>query len=149
MVFLTNRHLIFVLITYLIILRTSLSLEHSVNGDVPFLPKHVMITNKLVTREGMVLHCRNKGKDLGFKAILADESFDFRFHLNIRRTAVYTCTFSWHGNVKRFDIFRADRDDNPRSTCGICRECIWHISESGPCRMKRDGGSSYCFPWAS
>lgn len=51
MVFLTNRHLIFVLITYLIILRTSLSLEHSVNGDVPFLPKHVMITNKLVTRE--------------------------------------------------------------------------------------------------
>uniref|UniRef100_A0A0D3DR89 Uncharacterized protein n=1 Tax=Brassica oleracea var. oleracea TaxID=109376 RepID=A0A0D3DR89_BRAOL len=25
----------------------------------------------------MVLHCRNRGKDLGFKAILADESFDF------------------------------------------------------------------------
>ncbi|KAF2590747.1 hypothetical protein F2Q70_00040440 [Brassica cretica] len=102
MVSLTNRHLIFVLITYLIILRTSLSLEHSVNGDVPFLPKHVMITNKLVTREGMVLHCRNRGKDLGFKAILADESFDFRFHLNIRRTAVHTV-----GDGLSTDILRA------------------------------------------
>ncbi|KAF8088777.1 hypothetical protein N665_0530s0032 [Sinapis alba] len=145
----TNRHFIFVLITFIIILTTSLSCGHSIVGDILFLPKHVVITNKLVTREGMVLHCRNKGKDLGFKAILADESFDFRFHLNIRRTAVYTCTFSWPGNVKKFDIFRADRDDNPKSTCGVCRECIWYISEPGPCRIKCDGGSPYCFPWAS
>ncbi|CAN6896717.1 unnamed protein product [Brassica oleracea] len=137
MVSLTNRHLIFVLITYLIILRTSLSLEHSVNGDVPFLPKHVMITNKLVTREGMVLHGRNRGKDLGFKAILADESFDFRFHLNIRRTAVHTRTTSCNDNLGPSSQ-HLDANDNPRTTCGICRECIWHISEPGPCRMRRD-----------
>ncbi|KAJ0247581.1 S-protein [Hirschfeldia incana] len=30
---------------------------------------------------------------------------------------------------------------------GVCRDCIWHISESGPCRIRRDGGSPYCFPW--
>ncbi|CAN7029364.1 unnamed protein product [Brassica oleracea var. botrytis] len=127
MVSLTNRHLIFVLITYLIILRTSLSLEHSVNGDVPFLPKHVMITNKLVTREGMVLHCRNKGKDLGFKAILADESFDFRFHLNIRRTAVHTV-----GDRLSTCILRA------KLKIRLGPECIWHIFEPGPCRMRCD-----------
>ncbi|CAN6903574.1 unnamed protein product [Brassica oleracea] len=139
MVSLTNRHLIFVLITYLIILRTSLSLEHSVNGDVPFLPKHVMITNKLVTREGMVLHCRNRGKDLGFKAILADESFDFRFHLNIRRTAVHTTNCLDDLFRRASLVLIIDRAyDNPRTTCGICRECIWHISEPGPCRMRRD-----------
>ncbi|CAN8313173.1 unnamed protein product [Cochlearia groenlandica] len=145
----TNHHFIFLLILFLTILKTSLSFQNNSwdNGDFPLALKHAVITNKLVTRAGMVFHCRNKQKDLGFKAILFEESFGFRFRVNLRSTTTYTCTFSWLENVMKFDIFRADRDDSRISKCGICRECIWYIYESGPCRIRRDGGCPFCFPW--
>ncbi|ESQ34312.1 hypothetical protein EUTSA_v10009898mg [Eutrema salsugineum] len=147
----TKHHFFFVLITFIILLRTSLSVGHisSADGELPFSPKHVVIINKLTSRAGLVLHCTNKKKDLGFKAILVDESFDFTFRVNLRKTTQYTCTFSWAEYVKTFDIFRADRDDSTKSKIGICRECVWHISETGPCRVRSDGGAPFCFPWAS
>ncbi|CAN8313176.1 unnamed protein product [Cochlearia groenlandica] len=145
----TTNHIIFVLITFLTILKTSLSFQNksSVNGDYLFALKHVVITNKMATHAGLVFHCSNKEKDLGFKAILFEESFDFKFRVNLRSTTTYTCTFSWPENVMKFDIFRADRDDSTSSQYRICSECIWYIYESGPCRIRRDGGSPYCFPW--
>ncbi|KAL1194528.1 putative S-protein [Cardamine amara subsp. amara] len=147
----TYHYFIFVLVTYLVVFKMSLAIENIsiVDGDLPFPPKHVMIINTLLTHGALVVHCRNKGKDLGFKAILYQERFNFSFRVNLRRTTTYTCTFSWPENTKTFDIFRVDRDDNPKSICGICRECIWLISESGPCRARRDGGPPYCFSWAS
>lgn len=147
----TNHHFIFVLITILVIFKTSLAFGNflSVNGGFPFSPKHVVIINILNSHEILVVHCRNKGKVLGFRALQSQEQIDFRFHVNLRRTTTYTCTFSWPGNAKTFDIFRVDRDDNSKSTCGICKECIWYICESGPCRARRDGGAPFCFSWTS
>ncbi|ESQ29278.1 hypothetical protein EUTSA_v10023840mg [Eutrema salsugineum] len=112
-------------------------------------PKHVVIINKLVTRATLTVHCRNKGDDKGFISLGPGQSFDFRFRVNLRKTTVYTCNFAWPGNTATFDIFRADRDDNPKSKVGVCRECIWSIYEPAPCRDRRDGGQPNCFPWAS
>ncbi|CAH8390904.1 unnamed protein product [Eruca vesicaria subsp. sativa] len=145
----SNIHFVFVLITFLAILKTSLSWGNisSVDGIIPFSPKHVVITNKLVAQFGLLVHCTNKGTDLGVRSVLINQSFDFKFRVNLRKTTNYSCIFSWPGIVKTFDIFRADRDDSSKSKCGICSECIWQISESGPCRIKRDGGPPCCFPW--
>ncbi|CAN7127535.1 unnamed protein product [Brassica rapa subsp. narinosa] len=147
----TNIHFIFVLITFLIILRTSLSDEHisTVDGILPFSPKHVVVTNKLVAQFGLLVHCTSQETDLGVISVLIDQSFDFRFRVNILKTTKFSCIFSWPGIVRTFDIFRVDRDDSSTSKCGICSECIWNISESGPCRIRRDGGSPCCFPWSS
>lgn len=147
----TYHYCIFMLIIFLVTLKTSSSFKNcsSPNVVLPFLPKHVVIVNKLVTRAAIVVHCRNKGKDLGARAILPGERFGFKFRVNLRKTTTYTCIFSWPGNTRRFDIFRADRDDSSKSKYQVCYECIWYIFEQGPCRIRRDGGSPFCFPWAS
>ncbi|XP_018438705.1 S-protein homolog 5-like [Raphanus sativus] len=151
MAFSSNIHFIFILITFLTILKTSLSFGNisPVDGILPFSPKHVVITNKLVAQFGLLVHCTNKETDLGVRSVLINQSFGFRFRVNLFKTTNYNCVFSWPGIVRTFDIFRADRDDNSRSKCGICSECIWYISESGPCRIRRDGGPPCCFPWSS
>ena len=68
----TNIHFIFVLITFLIILRTSLSYEHisTVDGILPFSPKHVVVTNKLVAQFGLLVHCTSQETDLGVISVL-------------------------------------------------------------------------------
>ncbi|KAG7655566.1 Plant self-incompatibility S1 [Arabidopsis suecica] len=147
----TNHQFISMLITVLVIFKTSLAFENfsSVDGNFPFSPKHVIIINTLHPHGKLYVHCRNKGEDLGLHKIEYREQIDFRFRVNLRRTTTYTCKFSWSGNEKTFDIFRADRDDSSKSTSGICRECIWYIFETGPCRARRDGGDPFCFSWTS
>ncbi|ESQ49719.1 hypothetical protein EUTSA_v10022073mg [Eutrema salsugineum] len=146
-----NNHFNFVLLSFLIILKTSISFRNhsSTDGLLPFAPKHVVIINRINTRATLILHCINKGKDLGIRAVQFEESFDFKFRVNFRKTTRYTCTFNWPGHRATFAIFRVDRDDNPRSKIGVCRDCIWVIYEPGPCRAKSDGGGLTCFEWDS
>ncbi|CAA7029750.1 unnamed protein product [Microthlaspi erraticum] len=134
------------LIPFLIILATS---SVASAGLLPFSSKHVTIINKLITKDTIVLHCTNKGEDKGVVSLAPGASFDFRFRVNLRKTTTYTCSFTWAGKTSTFDIFRADRDDNPNSKVGVCSECIWIIFETGPCRDRRDGGQPYCFAWTS
>ncbi|EOA32970.1 hypothetical protein CARUB_v10016300mg [Capsella rubella] len=145
----TKYHFIFLLITFLVTSETCLaSVNFSpVDGSLLFSQKHVVIYNTLNSHDAMVVHCKNKGEDLTFPAIQSQQSVGFKFRVNLRRTTTYTCTFTWPGNAKTFDIFRADRDDNSKSKIGVCSECIWYVTESGPCRVRRDGGTPYCFPW--
>ncbi|XP_018458060.1 S-protein homolog 5-like [Raphanus sativus] len=141
-----NNNFIFMLIPILIFHATILFASA---GLLPFSSKHVIIFNRLITRATLVVHCRNKGDDKGVISLGPGDSFDFRFRVNLRKTTVYTCSFVWTNNTATFDIFRADRDDNPRSKVGVCSECIWSIYELVPCRDRRDGGQPYCFPWTS
>lgn len=145
----TNNHFTSVLLSFLFILKKLSSLgNHSSNdGILLFSPKHVVIYNTLTSRATLVVHCVNKEKDLGIQKLPIGASFDFRFRVNLRKTTTYNCTFEWPGSIEKFDIFRADRDDNETSPIGICRECIWYIYEPAPCREKRDGGHSICFTW--
>ncbi|CAN8313170.1 unnamed protein product [Cochlearia groenlandica] len=148
----TNNHLILMIFTFLLILKTSSSSptnHSSTDGFLPFAPKHVVIINKLTDNATLVAHCTNKEKDLGIKQIQPNAKFDFRFHVNLRKTTTYTCIFEWPQNKVTFDIFRVDRDDNVKSEFGVCRECIWYIYEPAPCRSKRDGDNSICFKWDS
>ncbi|CAF2158391.1 S-protein homolog 5-like [Brassica rapa] len=138
-----NQNFIFMLISFLIILATTSF------ASALFSAKHVVIVNKLVTRATLIVHCMNKEEDKGVISLGPGDSFDFRFRVNLRKTTVYTCSFAWPGNTATFDIFRADRDDNPESKVGVCSECIWSIYEPAPCRDRRDGGQPNCFPWAS
>ncbi|KAG2306952.1 hypothetical protein Bca4012_084093 [Brassica carinata] len=138
-----NQNFIFMLISIMIILATTSF------ASALFSEKHVVIVNKLVTRATLIVHCMNKGEDKGVISLGPGDSFDFRFRVNLRKTTVYTCSFAWPGNTATFDIFRADRDDNPKSKVGVCSECIWSIYEPAPCRDRRDGGQPNCFPWAS
>ncbi|XP_033131861.1 S-protein homolog 5, partial [Brassica rapa] len=119
----------------------------STDGLFPFAPKHVVIINQVNPEETLIVHCTNKKIDLGVKDLPYGASFDFRFHVNLRKTTTYTCSFEWPRNKQTFDIFRADRDDNIHSEPGVCRECIWHIFYSNPCRVNRDGGYPICFDW--
>ncbi|CAH8392718.1 unnamed protein product [Eruca vesicaria subsp. sativa] len=139
-----NHNFIFMPISFLMIIAT-MSLTSA--GLLPFSEKHVVIINKLVTRATLIVHCKNKGEDKGVISLGPGDSFDFRFRVNLRKTTVYTCSFAWPGNTATFDIFRADRDDNPKSKVGVCSECIWSIYEPAPCRDRRDGGQPNCFQW--
>ncbi|XP_020870576.1 S-protein homolog 5 [Arabidopsis lyrata subsp. lyrata] len=147
----TNQNFIFMLILFLVVHKASSSFGNysSTEGFFPFASKHVIIINKLVTLATLIVHCRNKGDDLGVISLQHLARFDFRFRVNLRKTTTYTCSFEWPGNTATFDIFRADRDDNPRGKYGVCSECIWSIYEPAPCRDRRDGGQPQCFPWAS
>ncbi|XP_019095516.1 PREDICTED: uncharacterized protein LOC104778866 [Camelina sativa] len=139
---LTNQIFVFMVVLFLFVLKTSASLENhsSIDGLLPFSAKHV-------TQTTLIVHCRNKGDDLGVIRLNWKDSFDFRFRVNLRKTTTYTCSFEWPNNTATFDIFRADRDDNPKSKYGVCSECIWSIYEPTPCRDRRDGGQPQCFPW--
>ncbi|CAG7909467.1 S-protein homolog 2 [Brassica rapa] len=141
-----NRNFISMLISFLIIYGT---VSFASAGLLLFSAKHVIIINELATRATLIVHCRNKGEDKGVISLGPGDSFDFRFRVNIRKTTVYTCSFAWPDNTETFDIFRADRDDNPKSKVGVCSECIWSIYEATPCRDRRDGGQPYCFKWSS
>ncbi|CAN8313898.1 unnamed protein product [Cochlearia groenlandica] len=143
-----NHNFIFVLIPLLIVLATT-SFETAGCLRLPFSQKHIVIINKLVTSAPLTVHCRNKGEDKGIVTLNPLQSFEFRFRVNLRETTTYTCEFAWPGNTATFDIFRADRDDNPKSKVGVCSECIWSIYEPAPCRDRRDGGQPNCFPWKS
>ncbi|VVA93806.1 unnamed protein product [Arabis nemorensis] len=144
MAYTRNHNFIFMLIPFLVILTTTSFASAEV---LLFSAKHVTIINKLVTRATLIVHCRNKGDDLGVVSLGPGDSMDFRFRVNLRDTTVYSCSFAWPGNTATFDIFRADRDDNPKSKAGVCSECIWSIYEPAPCRDRRDGGQPNCFPW--
>ncbi|KAF3529003.1 hypothetical protein F2Q69_00039247 [Brassica cretica] len=91
------------------------------DGFLPFAPKHVVITNIINTGVTLILHCTNKEQDFGIRAVGFLQSFDFRFHVNLRKTTRYTCIFNWPGHRATFAIFTVDRDDNPRSKLGVCR----------------------------
>ncbi|EOA39352.1 hypothetical protein CARUB_v10012403mg [Capsella rubella] len=144
----TNQ--IFVFVLYTLALKISASSEtYSSNGLFLFSSKHVVIINKLVSHSVLTVHCRNKGDDLGVRRLNWGESFDFKFRVNLRKTTTYTCSFEWPNNTATFDIFRADRDDNPKSKFGVCSECIWSIYELNPCRDRRDGGQPQCLRWVS
>ncbi|RID44721.1 hypothetical protein BRARA_I01495 [Brassica rapa] len=126
MVFSKNHSFLFMLFPILFILVT---MQFASAGLLPFSSKHVVIISKLVTRPTLIVHCTNKEEDKGVISLGPGDSFDFRF--------------------PTFDIFRADRDDNPRSKVRVCSECIWSIYELAPCRDRRDGGQPNCFQWAS
>ncbi|KAH0857524.1 hypothetical protein HID58_085785 [Brassica napus] len=126
MAFSKNHSFLFMLFPILLILVT---MSFASAGLLPFSAKHV--------------------EDKGVISLGPGDSFDFRFRVNLLKTTVYTCSFAWPGNTATFDIFRADRDDNPRSKVGVCSECIWSIYEPAPCRDRRDGGQPNCFQWAS
>uniref|UniRef100_A0A0D3AFS8 S-protein homolog n=1 Tax=Brassica oleracea var. oleracea TaxID=109376 RepID=A0A0D3AFS8_BRAOL len=139
------------LFSFLLILQTSSSFGNhsSIDGLLPFAPKHVVIINRINTRATLVLHCRNKEIDLGIRAVQFEGSFDFSFHVNLFKTTRYTCTFNWPEHNATFAIFTVGRDDNPKSKLGVCRECIWIIFVGGPCRDKRDKTGMTCFNWDS
>ncbi|CAA7018405.1 unnamed protein product [Microthlaspi erraticum] len=147
MAFSRNQSFIFMLISFLVVILATTSVESA--QSLLFSSKHVTIINKLVTRARLTVHCNNKEDDLGTVYLGPGDTFDFTFRVNLRHTTVYTCNFAWPGNTATFDIFRADRDDNPNSKVGVCSECIWSIYEPAPCRDRRDGGQPNCFPWAS
>ncbi|CAF2155625.1 BnaA01g33950D [Brassica napus] len=73
------------LFSFLLILQTSSSFGNhsSIDGILPFAPKHVVIINRINTRATLILHCRNKEIDLGIRAVQFEGSFDFSFHVNL------------------------------------------------------------------
>lgn len=145
----TKNHFIFVLPSILVILKLSSFYTNfsSIDRLLSFAPKHIVIVNKINTGATLILHCRNEEKYLGIRAVQNGGQFDFKFHVNFRKTTKWTCTFNWPGHRATFAIFRVDRDDNTKSKVGVCREGIWWIYDPGPCRYKRDGGTLTCFDW--
>ncbi|EOA25369.1 hypothetical protein CARUB_v10018701mg [Capsella rubella] len=118
------------------------------DGFLPLAKKHVVIRNKVRNRETLDVHCHSRDDDLGLIHIPWNQSWDFRFHVNIWKRTKFVCQFSWlGGGTHFFSIFKVSRDD---SIIGypVCQECIWEVGKyhnDTICRINSDGSLPFCF----
>ncbi|MED6182680.1 hypothetical protein PIB30_030880 [Stylosanthes scabra] len=112
-------------------------------SDDSVIPRKISVTmnNKLNDMQ-LGIRCKEKHWDSGFKIVPVGLSWTFIFHPNpIIFRSLFYCSFTWStGDLHYFDIYDAKRDVN------VCTQCVWDISEKGPCRVS-GFGAPMCFPW--
>ena len=101
----------------------------------------VAITNSLGNGTELIVHCKQKGEDLGAHTLGANEQYTFSFKTNFFGTNLYFCTFHWPGKCHWFDIFDMSRDHDQ------CNFCGWLIMPDGPCRLGQSNANHGCFRW--
>lgn len=100
----------------------------------------VTILNHLDSKSDLTVHCKSADDDLGLRHLHFEESFNWSFGINFIGQTQYYCSFQWNnGKLYWYDIYKAHRDSRE------CRNCIWWIYESGPCRL--DNMTADCYPW--
>ncbi|KAK9291574.1 hypothetical protein L1049_019522 [Liquidambar formosana] len=109
-----------------------LGLLSQVSGFLTFLtPKvGVYLINELGPGKKLTLHCRSKDKDLGWHQISFLEMYGWHFRINLWRTTLFWCNFSWYNAGIRYDgsfkIYDAARDEG---RCAVL--CDWKVRPTG------------------
>ncbi|KAG5227914.1 Multi antimicrobial extrusion protein [Salix suchowensis] len=89
---------------------------------------HVYITNDLPgdPSKTLMVHCKDKNKDLGIKYLSQKQVFHFRAQIDLLRKNLFFCNMQWNGKQAHMDSFSAKRDENR------CRKhCMWSVREDG------------------
>ncbi|XP_018464503.2 S-protein homolog 5 [Raphanus sativus] len=104
----------------------------------PFWPRTVLTMTNNLGGPLLTVHCKSKDNDLGVQKLAANTDYHFSFQPNIWKSTLFFCSFQWNNQVKHFDIFDAqrDQDDGYKFT--------WTIKPDGPCKL---GKKVKCFPW--
>lgn len=124
-----------------------------VDGYWPFAPKHVIINNTVQSKQTLSVHCKSSEDDLGLIHIPWNQTWGFRFHVNVFKTTKFRCHFTWGiGESHEFNIFTVARDDDNFGDYEVCKVCIWEVGrddkEKAMCRVNRDDlKHPVCFPW--
>ncbi|KAF4367261.1 hypothetical protein G4B88_026768 [Cannabis sativa] len=95
-------------------------------GEVSLEKTTVEIYNKLDNGTLLTVHCKSKDDDLGSHDLSENQSFRWKFRINIYGTTLFYCRFTWKGGSKTFNIFDAKRDEN---RCPPT--CIWRVRNDG------------------
>ncbi|KAF8114701.1 hypothetical protein N665_0034s0040 [Sinapis alba] len=124
-----------------------------ISGDayIPLDKKHVVIHNVVKNNQTVNVHCKSSDDDLGLIHIPWNQTWGFRFRVNIWGTTKFHCHFTWHrGGSHFFEIFNVGRDDDEVGLLPVCKECLWevrrHDGDEAICRITGDS-DPYCFPW--
>ncbi|MCL7051077.1 hypothetical protein MKW94_019633 [Papaver nudicaule] len=86
----------------------------------------VVVLNNLPPNTMLTYHCKSKDDDLGERSLPPDNTWSWRFSVNIWDTTLYWCNFWWNENGKprqeSYQIYKAKRD---MGRCGYyCRNAI-------------------------
>ena len=102
---------------------------------------HVRIYNMLAHNLDLKIHCKSKDDDLGVHLIHLFDFFEFSFNKRVIGGTLFFCDFSWKGALKRFDIYKQNRDD--------CLEdlCYWDVLQDKVCMILGPGPSKICYPY--
>nr|KYP64438.1 hypothetical protein KK1_019035 [Cajanus cajan] len=105
---------------------------------------HVSVTNDLHGKAELALHCKSKNDDLGVQLLKYGETFSWKFNKNFFGGTQFYCSFLWIKNAPLlwFDIYVQTRDD---TECGD--QCVWFVTESGPCRFIGQTVNYTCYRW--
>ncbi|XP_010516088.1 PREDICTED: uncharacterized protein LOC104791813 [Camelina sativa] len=155
-----NFILLFMIFSTLIFLAFSLDLSN-VPAESPTLDreeplskgrKNVVIRNKVKNKEVLNVHCKSTKDDLGLVHIPWNDTWGFKFHVNLWRTTEYHCHFTWYkGGSHYFSIFKVSRDDTVIGKYPICTVCIWEVGSDDKNPMCRiplfEKEKTYCFKW--
>ncbi|QHO13797.1 hypothetical protein HN51_071226 [Arachis hypogaea] len=104
---------------------------------------YVTMVNKLNNTQ-LVIHCHDYNWDSKPQVAPIGQSWAFDFQYNPSSNYLFFCSFAWvEGGifeVRRFNIYETGRDTD------VCQDCVWSISEDGPCRISGDPGTE-CYEW--
>ncbi|KAF8039095.1 hypothetical protein BT93_B1595 [Corymbia citriodora subsp. variegata] len=101
------------------------------------------ITNGLDHYNNLTLHCLcpAKNSDTGFRSLLPGQDFSFLFQPGDDGNTIWFCNFAWPGSRHYYDVYVPTRDVD-------CRQCLWMVSDPGPCRFDNVTQSyTICYPW--
>ncbi|KAL5794036.1 hypothetical protein ACOSP7_002630 [Xanthoceras sorbifolium] len=103
---------------------------------------HVIINNLIGAGIDLKLHCQSKDDDLGEHVIPYQGNYTINFRPNFWGTTLYTCSFQWQNEFRRFDIYQYARD------YPFCHTCPWFIRAQGLCMLdKKEKGYDICYKW--
>ena len=98
----------------------------------------VTVKNELQGGRDLFLHCKSADEELGGQHLHPHGTFSWSFKINFFRTTLFHCSFQWESVLHRFDIYKANRDDDR------CYLCSWVVREDGPCLVF---DKDECYGW--
>ncbi|KAI5600790.1 hypothetical protein POPTR_001G053300v4 [Populus trichocarpa] len=138
----TMHHFLLVLAAfYLISSQSSFAAD---DEDFLWVWHHVYITNDLPgdPSKTLMVHCKDKTKDLGFKYLSQKQVFHFKASIDFFRRRLFFCNMQWNGKQTYIDAFYAKRDENR------CRKhCMWSVREDGFYFSKGDSHWNREYQW--
>ncbi|KAI4346074.1 hypothetical protein L6164_013156 [Bauhinia variegata] len=76
----------------------------------------------------LVIWCASEDADLGGRALQEHDDFSWKMKTGFWSSNCMTCTMKWDQIRKRFEAFKASRDNY---RCGPLKRCFWMVTQNG------------------
>ncbi|WCJ26000.1 Plant self-incompatibility protein S1 family [Euphorbia peplus] len=115
------------------------------NGIIP--PKTtVIIRNELSQGESLTIHCKSKNDDLHKQVIQYNESYQWRFRVDLWDSTHFFCGIITGRGWGIYDIYVAKRDFQwPSRRCP--KTCEWKVRKDGVHGFEEFGNEDLFFVW--